>query len=211
MRRLLVLAVVAVVAISACTSNEQPDAARFCQQLQSNQGELTGGVANQADIATTVARYRDLEKLAPVAIRQEWQTLTDVVEQAATMDLTTADAGSKLADLAYSSEPAARTVAQWVSDTCGVALRPPLAPPTTGAPPASTMAPLPTATTAKPPTTARPTPTTRGGAAGTSRATTPTSANTGTSSVPSTTAPKTATTKPASPNTTARHPTTTKG
>src|SRR4051812_19058166 len=106
MRRSLVLAVVAVAPLAACGPKSQPDAVHFCQQVQSEQAPLTSGVGSEADIATTVSRYRELGKLAPVAIRQEWEALTSVVEQAATMDLSTPDAGTRLADLAYSSEPA---------------------------------------------------------------------------------------------------------
>jgi hypothetical protein len=148
-RRALVIvaALVPVVGVVTACQDDGPDGTRFCGRLAEEQPLLAGGVATVADVDAAVVRYRELEKMAPAAVREPWSQLTTLVEQAATADLSTDDGQRRVHQLAYESQGAATAVATWARDVCGIDLSaPPTAPPTTvGADPA-TSAPAPPST-----------------------------------------------------------------
>ena len=54
-----------------------------------------------------------------MAIEEEWQTLTKLVQLAANTDPLDSDGRQKLADAAYQTERPARAIERWVEATCG--------------------------------------------------------------------------------------------
>ena len=141
-RRLVVLALV-LAGLAACSRETRADGAAFCDAVRTEQATLTGGVSSPEQAAAMVDRYRELEELAPVAVRDEWGRVTDLLETAATTAAGDAEAVAALAEEALTAAQDVDTVTTWLRTTCGVDLRPgfatdqPVAPALTTAPPPS--------------------------------------------------------------------------
>lgn len=115
-----VLAVVlgATTAMVACSDTDR-SANRFCGELNRSLPDLTAEPADGDDVDGLVDRFRSLNGITPVAIEDEWQALTDLVELAAASDPLDPASGQSLADAAYATERPARDIERWVEATCG--------------------------------------------------------------------------------------------
>jgi hypothetical protein len=139
----LVVLVLVTAALSACNRETRADGGAFCEAVRTEQASLTAGVAGPEQASAMVARYRELEELAPVAVRDEWGRITDLLETAATTPTGDAEAVAELAQDALAAAQDVDTVTTWVRTTCGVDLRPgfatdqPVPPALTTAPPPS--------------------------------------------------------------------------
>jgi hypothetical protein len=140
-RRLVVLVLV-LAALTACSRETRADGAAFCDAVRTEQATLTAGVASPEQAAAVVERYRELEELAPVAVRDEWGRVTDLLETAAITPTGDAEAVAALAQDALAAAQDVDTVTTWLRTTCGVDLRPGLAT-DQPVPPALTTAPPP--------------------------------------------------------------------
>lgn len=117
------VAIAAVFGVLAGCAGDEPDGEVFCGRLIENQALLTGAITTDVDVELVVDRFRQLEQVAPEAIREQWAELRQLVEAAAA---TTAggDDTAELTEQAWATERAAADVADWVQRTCGVTLRP---------------------------------------------------------------------------------------
>jgi hypothetical protein len=136
------VAVVLAAGLMGCNRGGRADGAQFCDALRTEQIVLTGGVTTPAQAASLVSRYRELQRMAPAAVRDEWTRVADLLEAAATTPAGDAVAVQRLTERALATQQDVDVVTEWARKTCGVDLRPGL-PVDTPDPPAITSAPPP--------------------------------------------------------------------
>ena len=96
--------------------------ARFCGELSESITGLSGPLSTSNDIGDLVDRYEKLDDITPLAIREDWHVITELLRAAEDVDLEDPRSRQDLADAAYTAERSAREVARWVESTCGVAM-----------------------------------------------------------------------------------------
>lgn len=106
-------------ALTVSCSDPDRSATRFCGSLNQALPNLTVTVTSSDDIAALVNRFEDLNAITPVAIEEEWQSLTSLVQLAAATDPLDPESRQTLADAAYQTERPAREIERWVEATCG--------------------------------------------------------------------------------------------
>ena len=121
-RDLLILSTLLAVASSVACSDPERTGARFCAELGEQAPLLAGPLGTPDDVDELVKRYRDLEKITPLAIEEEWTILTDLVEAASDVDPSDPRSQQDVADAAYKAERPARDIAIWVETTCGISM-----------------------------------------------------------------------------------------
>jgi hypothetical protein len=136
--------VIGSAALTACSDEPDRSASMFCTTLNEQLPTLEGPTQTQADLDALAARYDALNEITPLAVQDDWQTLTDLVHTAVTVVPADPESVQELADAAYASERSARNVETWVDTTCGIAFPavigledtlPPTLPPDTSTPP----------------------------------------------------------------------------
>jgi hypothetical protein len=124
-RSFLVLAVATTAltsfALTSCSDTDR-SATRFCSELAVDLPLLGGPFVDGGDVDDLVGRYEKLNGFTPLAIDEEWNALTELVRQAADVDVDDPASRQELADTAYKTERSARDVAIWVETTCGLAM-----------------------------------------------------------------------------------------
>ena len=70
-------------ALVACGGSGGDRAGRFCAEVKADQPTITATVADPTGVDHVVDRFHDLEQTAPLAIEDDWQVLTQLVETAA--------------------------------------------------------------------------------------------------------------------------------
>ena len=105
----------------ACSDTEH-SGANFCGALEKQLPALTGPLIATSDIGDLLSRYKSLAKITPLAIEDDWKTVTDLIDQAAVVDPEDPLSRQELADAAYKAERPARNIAMWVESTCGLAM-----------------------------------------------------------------------------------------
>ena len=105
----------------ACSDTEH-SGANFCGALEKQLPGLTGPLIATSDIGDLLSRYKSLAKITPLAIEDDWKTVTDLIDQAAVVDPDDPLSRQELADAAYKAERPARNIATWVESTCGLAM-----------------------------------------------------------------------------------------
>lgn len=110
----------AVVIIVAACSEPVRTATNFCRQLQHELPEIAQPTATPAEVSALVGSYKRLEKVAPLAVEQDWRALTNLVKAAAEVDASDPASVQAVADLSYATQKSATAAAKWVSETCAV-------------------------------------------------------------------------------------------
>lgn len=110
------------VALGACGGSPERSSSRFCTRLDQELPGLEGPLATQADQDALVARYDALSEVAPLAIQQDWEALTELVHTAVTLVPTDPESVQRAADQAYATERAYRRIFDWVGATCGLTM-----------------------------------------------------------------------------------------
>lgn len=118
----LVPAIAVALTLTACGQGDGRSTASFCSRLQASVELLEGPLSTPAELAALVTRYRELQRVAPLSIEASWTAVTELMESAASVDRTDADAVDSLARQAYATDLAAREVATWVQERCGFVL-----------------------------------------------------------------------------------------
>jgi hypothetical protein len=122
-RTVVVLAVVAGCAMTACSSDAPPTAGDYCATISSNLQELNApSIVNAAGIQATSDLYRTITSVAPLAVQKEWQTMTSNVEAAAAVDPNDPASVQRIADMARSSQQAASSISDYTAKICGVTI-----------------------------------------------------------------------------------------
>lgn len=116
-----IIGLATVVALSACSDSDR-SGARFCGELADTVVGLSGPITNSDEIGDLVDRYERLDDITPLAIREDWHVVTELLKAAENVDFEDPRSRQDLADAAYTAERSAREVARWVESTCGVAM-----------------------------------------------------------------------------------------
>ena len=140
--RVLPLAVTLGVFVFAACSDPDRTAGHFCGTIATEIPLLQGPFTEPAQIDDLVRRYEKLNRITPLAIEDDWNTLTELMKLASDVDPNDPNSRQAVADAAYKAERPARNVAIWVETTCGVAMPDvigvegsvPVAPPAPGTP-----------------------------------------------------------------------------
>lgn len=117
--RYLTIAVVSVMGL-ACTSESTRSTSAFCALLGDNVELLEGPLSTPEDLAALLTRYRAMERVAPLSIENSWSVITELVESAAAVDRQDPQAMADLAEQAFAADLAAREVASWATERCGI-------------------------------------------------------------------------------------------
>jgi hypothetical protein len=136
-------ATVALTALVACGDSPERSSSRFCSELDQQLPGLEGPLATQEEQDALVARYDALNEIAPLALEEDWQQLTDLIHTAATIVPTDPASVQRATDQAYATERAYRRIFEWVSANCGLTMPQPggIETTTIAPPPESTPAP----------------------------------------------------------------------
>jgi hypothetical protein len=113
-------ALLLVAVLGACDPGSRQD--RFCRRLAEQRVELAAVPTDPGDLDDFVQRYRDLAKIAPLAIEEQWQTVTDLIVAVADDDLSDPQAADRLRDDAVAATKAVNEVRLYAQQTCGVNL-----------------------------------------------------------------------------------------
>ena len=106
-RSALAACVVGVVVLAACSGSSRGQAT-FCTRLGKDRDTLITGAVDTKSTDDAAKNYEALDGLAPEAIRDQWHQLTQLVQAAAAIDATSAQARTALVEQAYAAQPAAQ-------------------------------------------------------------------------------------------------------
>jgi hypothetical protein len=112
------------VTLTGCDRGTPPSGKAFCDRVAARLTELKGPVTDSATARASVAAYRDVLVVAPAPVRDAWRAVTELVEAAATLDLTSPSQQSAFAERAVAADRDIRTVVTYADDTCGIMLSP---------------------------------------------------------------------------------------
>lgn len=145
-RILLLVGVPVALTVVGCTRGRVNDAGVYCDALRTNEPLLLAEITNELDIAPRVSLYEVLRDGAPLEIEEDWQEVIDLVNAAASVDLTDQAAVLAVQDQAFSTARSAQAIVEQAQRVCGITL------PAVGqlAPAASTIVPPPPTTTTNP-------------------------------------------------------------
>jgi hypothetical protein len=118
--RAVLAAVAAVVLLASCDKGSRQD--RFCRRLAEDQALLAVVPTDPDELDAFVERYQDLAGVAPLAIEDQWQTITELFEAVATEDLSDPASADRLRDRAVAATKSIDEVRAYARTTCGVEL-----------------------------------------------------------------------------------------
>jgi hypothetical protein len=119
-RRFLSASLAALV-LAGCHGTSRTQA-RFCDRLRTSEPVLTAAIASPDAAHIVVEEFVALGKVTPLAIEDDWNILTDLVQTADTMDLGDPAAQSALAAKVFAADAATKNVLAYAEDRCGVDL-----------------------------------------------------------------------------------------
>lgn len=82
----------------------------------------TPAIADAAAIESTAELYRSITSIAPLAVQEEWRTMTSTVEAAAAVDPNDPASVQSVTDMARSSQHAASAISDYTTKICGVTI-----------------------------------------------------------------------------------------
>ena len=102
-----------------CAAPERT-ATNFCRQLALEMPGIAEQPATPELIKSTVKRYQNLQKVAPLQVEADWDALTLLMEKASKIEASDPASVQEVVDLSYASEKSATAASAWVLATCGV-------------------------------------------------------------------------------------------
>jgi hypothetical protein len=137
--RLLVVG--ALILGGGCSRGTHRGVAAFCQKLGKDHTLLELPLTTPEEITAMVARYRELDKLAPEEIRDQWHAVTELIAKVASSDVSKAKQPD-LVNTIYATVKSIDATKKYTKETCNIDLTLPITPPTTIlAEPATTVVP----------------------------------------------------------------------
>lgn len=136
-----VAAAVALTAFASCGGSPERSASRFCSELDRQLPALQTTPAAAEDFETLLAAYEEVGEVAPLAVEEDWQRLTELVRAAMTAAIDDPESMQELAEQSYATERPYVRIAEWVSSNCGLTM------PAAGGIETTTVAPPPTDST----------------------------------------------------------------
>jgi len=107
------------IGLLGCASPERT-ATNFCRQLALEMPGIAEQPATPVMIKSTVEHYKNLQKVAPLQVKADWDALTLLMEKASKIKASDPASVQEVVDLSYASEKNAAAAAAWVLATCGV-------------------------------------------------------------------------------------------
>ena len=104
---------------SACAETPRT-ATNFCRQLALEVPAITQPTATPVEVSQMLDRYKRLGNVAPLAIEEDWKSLTDLLTFASRANPNDAESVQAVIVMSYATEKAADAVAKWIRETCGV-------------------------------------------------------------------------------------------
>ena len=117
----LVAAALLVASVAACGGDDRSGNA-FCSELDVQMPKLTATMLDQTEVKSLVAAYRAIGKHAPVAVRDDWNAITKLMDEASKLDATDKKEVQALADLAYATKLPAERARKYAREKCGIEL-----------------------------------------------------------------------------------------
>ena len=108
-----------LIGLLGCASPERT-ATNFCRQLALEMPGIAEQPATPEMIKSTVERYKNLQKVAPLQVEADWDALTLLMEKASKIKASDPASVQEVVDLSYASEKNAAAASTWVLATCGV-------------------------------------------------------------------------------------------
>ena len=118
--RAVLAAVAAVTVLGSCDEGSRQD--RFCRRLAEEQGLLATVPTDPGELDDFVNRYQELAGIAPLAIEEQWQTITELVEAVATEELRTRRPPIACGTRPWPPPAPSDEVRSYAQTTCGVDL-----------------------------------------------------------------------------------------
>ena len=115
-----IAAVLAVATLTSACAETPRTATNFCRQLALEVPAITQPTATQTEVSEMLDRYKRLGKVAPLAIEEDWQSLTELLAVASRTNPNDAESVQAVIDMSYATEKAADAAAKWIRETCGV-------------------------------------------------------------------------------------------
>ncbi|HEY7628425.1 MAG TPA: hypothetical protein VH761_15235, partial [Ilumatobacteraceae bacterium] len=138
MRLLVMVALAGASAVTACSGDPPKTAGDYCQTISANLDRLNApAIADTTAIESTAELYRSITSIAPLAVQEEWRTMTSTVEAAAAVDPNDPASVQSVTDMARQSQHAASAISDYTTRICGVTIVTPTTT-TIAAPPEST-------------------------------------------------------------------------
>ena len=147
---LIVLGVLAVASMGACSEEKGRTGEGYCGQIKLNLKVLNEpDIDDGAAVTRTIEIYRTIAASAPAAIEPEWEQLLTSLETASTVNPDDPESLQRVADTARSTRPAATRVQQYTDQLCDLQIASP--PPVTN--PVTVTTTIPGPNTSAPPIT----------------------------------------------------------
>jgi hypothetical protein len=111
-------------AVAGCSDEPEPRSeGRYCTEVGNHLAALNSpALAAPADIDAMLDEWRTVAGAAPIAIQQEWDTMMNAMETAATVDPNDTASVQLVADTARASEPAANRVIDYTFTKCNATI-----------------------------------------------------------------------------------------
>jgi hypothetical protein len=117
--------VATVTSLSACGSDEDPSAERFCGEVAANKDALTNPqLLYDDDIDPLLGLYRRIGALAPIGVQSDWDQIISAYETASTVVVGDQESEQQALTAIYSSEKSAAAVEAWLLANCAVDIGP---------------------------------------------------------------------------------------
>jgi hypothetical protein len=116
----LAATVIAIFTLTSACAETPRTATNFCRQLDLEVPEITQPTATPAEVSQMLDRYKRLAKVAPLAIEDDWNSLTELLAAASRANPNDAESVQAVIDMSYATEKAANAASQWIRETCGV-------------------------------------------------------------------------------------------
>ena len=113
------LGLLSLIGLLGCAAPERT-ATNFCRQLALEMPGIAEQPATPELIKSTVKRYQNLQKVAPLQVEADWDALTLLMEKASKIEASDPASVQEVVDLSYTSEKSAAAASAWVLATCGV-------------------------------------------------------------------------------------------
>ena len=113
------LGALSLIGLLGCAAPERT-ATNFCRQLALEMPGIAEQPATPELIKSTVKRYKNLQKVAPLQVEADWDALTLLMEKASKIEASDPASVQEVVDLSYASEKSATAASAWVLATGGV-------------------------------------------------------------------------------------------
>lgn len=92
----------------------------FCRQLAQELPAIAQRMQTSKEVSAMVDRYQRLLERSPLTIEKDMAVITDLLQQAATLNTNNPEEVQALADATYAANQSALQVRDWVKSTCAV-------------------------------------------------------------------------------------------